>query len=193
MKAAHLDLKDDPMPGRKPTIPPVEPRHKISLEALIRRYTTPQQLVLRAKIVLLANQGLNNQEIARQLGVSACMARQWRGRWISLQQRATKVLTEQRELSEEQKSEQEIEKSEQEIEKIVRERLADAPRPGAPAKISPEQYCQIMALACQRPEELGRPITQWSSRELVDEAIDKGIVQTISPRQMGRFLKRSGC
>ena len=30
-------------------------------------------------------------------------------------------------------------------------RLADAPRPGAPATYTPEQVCAIVALACERP------------------------------------------
>ena len=45
---------------------------------------------------------------------------------------------------------------------------ADAPRPGAPGKISAEAYCQIMAIACQPPENFGRPITHWTERELAD-------------------------
>jgi putative transposase len=49
-----------------------------------------------------------------------------------------------------------------------------------------------MALACQPPENFARPITHWTERELADEAIQQGIVPTISPRQVGRFLKRSG-
>ena len=197
MEASYLDLKDDPVPGRKPIVPPLEPLHKIALQVLIRRHNTTQQLVLRAKIILLANQGLNNQEIARKLEVSACMARQWRRRWIYFQQNSKK-LNNEAEVNDKEKSASESksaseEKPAQEAEKIVRERLADAPRPGAPAKISPEAYCQIMAMACKKPEESERPISQWSSRELADEAIEKGIVLSISPRQVGRFLKRSGC
>ena len=39
------------------------------LESLIRRHTTPQQVALRARIILSAADGLNNTQIARQLGV----------------------------------------------------------------------------------------------------------------------------
>ncbi len=35
-------------------------------------------------------------------------------------------------------------------------RLADAPKPGAPPKFTPEQICQIIALACEKPADCGR-------------------------------------
>jgi hypothetical protein len=44
----------------------------------------------------------------------------------------------------------------------VAKRLADAPKPGAPSKFTPEQICQIIALACEKPSESGRPVSQWS-------------------------------
>jgi hypothetical protein len=50
--------------------------------------------------------------------------------------------------------------------------------------------CQIVALACQKPEESGRPISQWSGREVADEIMKRGIVAEISPRHAARLLKR---
>jgi len=73
----------------------------------------------------------------------------------------------------------------------VVERLQDAPRPGAPATFQAEQWCPIMALACEPPEASGRPISHWTPRELADEACKRGIVETISARHVGRFLKSS--
>jgi transposase len=74
----------------------------------------------------------------------------------------------------------------------VVERLSDAPRCGAPARITAEQICAIVALACERPKESGRPVTHWSQQELADEAMKRGIVEQISQRSVGRFLKRIG-
>lgn len=135
------------------------------LERLVRGHTTGQQLGLRAQIVLAAAEGLNNRHVARTLGVAAKTARQWRQRWRAL-----------REVS---------------LEDVgVAERLADGPRPGAPARSSAEQVCQIIALACELPAASGRPISQWSARELVDEITRRGIVATISARRYaGRVLK----
>jgi putative transposase len=152
--------------GRKPLALCLEEAFQHELEALVRRHTTSQQIVLRARIILLAHQEQNNQQIAQQLGLGVDMVRHWRGHWIALQE---VPLTEM----------------------SVTARFADAPRPGAPAKISAEAYCQIMAIACQPPETFGRPITHWTERELAEEAQKQQIVKTISPRQVGRFLKRS--
>jgi hypothetical protein len=50
-----------------------------------------------------------------------------------------------------------------------------------------------VALACENPrEESGRPITHWTPPELADEAVKRGIVESISPRSVGRFLGRGG-
>lgn len=52
------------------------------LQKLVNRHQTSQQISKRAQIILLANQGLNHREIARELGVSRDMARHWRKRWL---------------------------------------------------------------------------------------------------------------
>jgi hypothetical protein len=48
----------------------------------------------------------------------------------------------------------------------------------------------VVELACAAPEESGRPITQWSSREIADEIMKHGIIERISPRHAARLLKR---
>jgi transposase len=69
--------------------------------------------------------------------------------------------------------------------------LSDCPRSGTPNFFSTEQVVQIVALACEKPQASERPISHWSARELADEAIKRGIVEKISPRSVGRFLKGS--
>ncbi|MDQ2830944.1 MAG: hypothetical protein M3Y74_18100, partial [Chloroflexota bacterium] len=39
------------------------------------------------------------------------------------------------------------------------------------------------------PEEADCPCSQWGARDLADAAIRQGIVERISPRTVGRFLK----
>ncbi|MGH7002029.1 MAG: helix-turn-helix domain-containing protein [Stellaceae bacterium] len=70
------------------------------------------------------------------------------------------------------------------------ERLADAPRSGAPAKYTPEQICAVVAMTCEKPSESERPISHWSQREIADEAMRRGLVPSISQRSVGRFLKK---
>lgn len=74
--------------------------------------------------------------------------------------------------------------------KGVEERLADAPRPGVPARISAEQRCQMELLACEAPSQSGRPISQWSGREIAAEMVRRGIVEHISRRHAARLLKK---
>ncbi len=138
---------------------------RAGLEGLVRRHTTPQQIATRARIVLAAAAGQTNVQIVHHVSLSRESVRLWRDRWAAAQDIP---LDEVR----------------------VTQRLTDAPRPGAPARITAEQVCQIVALACAAPVTAGRPISQWSSREIADEITARGIVATISPRHAARLLKR---
>jgi len=156
------------MPGPQPKQIELDKASREAVIALIRRHTTPQQLVPRAQIVLSAAEGKNNVQIAQEVGVSVDMARLWRRRWLSLAAIPLEELS-------------------------VAERLEDAPRSGKPVTIGPEQVCQIVTLACEAPEKSGRPISQWTGREIADEIIARGIVERISPRHAQRLLKRGLC
>ena len=70
------------------------------------------------------------------------------------------------------------------------DRLCDAPRSGKPVRITAEQVCQIIELACEAPERFGRPISHWSEREIAAEVKARGIVEQISDRHAARLLKR---
>jgi transposase len=52
------------------------------LEARARRYTSPYRDVVRAKIVLMAAQGLDNDEIAARLDTSRVIVSKWRKRFF---------------------------------------------------------------------------------------------------------------
>ncbi len=51
----------------------------------------------------------------------------------------------------------------------------------------PEQVCALVAMTCEKPSESERPISQWSQREIADEAMRRGIVPHISQRSVGVF------
>lgn len=138
-----------------------------ALETLVNRHSTPQQLALRARIILAAAAGQRNGEIARALQVARETVRFWRARWLALE---------------------EIPLAEQSVEA----RLTDLPRPGAPGRITPEQWCHLAALVCEVPEGSDRPISHWTPREIADEARKRGLIDRISPRHVGRFLKGAG-
>lgn len=153
------------MRGPQPDPVDLSTAERDALEQLVRRHTTPQQLAVRARMVLAAADGRNHRQIARDLGVSIDAARLWRQRWLALQPVALADLS-------------------------VAERLADAPRAGRPGRITDAQVCQIVELACAAPDQSGRPISQWTGRELADEIMRRGIVDRISGRHAARLLKR---
>lgn len=162
------------MPGPAPQTIAVSTRQRGVLGRIIRRDTSPQQQVRRAKIVVAAADGANNEQVGRQVGVTEETARLWRGRWGAA---GAALLA------------AEAEGDDRALEAIVAGVLGDESRPGAPATFTAEQLCQIMALACTPPAAAGRPIERWTPRELADEAVSRGIVAAISPSTVGRFLK----
>jgi putative transposase len=153
------------MPTPRPAVVALTADERADLDALLRRHTAGQQVVLRARIVLAAAAGLNDCQIARELGVARDTVRLWRRRWLGFAGVALADLS-------------------------VRERLADAPRAGRPARITAEQFCRLIAVACAAPGASGRPISQWTGREIAAELIERGVVATISPRHAARLLKR---
>jgi putative transposase len=162
------------MPGPAPQAITVTARQQRVLERLVRRATSPQRQVRRAQIILAAAAGANNEQVGRQVGVSEQTARLWRGRWAAASETVLAA---------------EAEGDERALDVVLVGVLMDEFRPGAPATFTPEQLCRIMALACTPPAEAERPIDRWTPRELADEAVRQGIVASISPSTVGRFLK----
>lgn len=147
------------MPGPKSSEVALSEAEREELKALIRAHKTSQQIVFRARIILLLAEGLTTTEVAQQLKTTRVTVRLWRQHWI--ERTAAGVI----------------------------ERLQDDPRSGAPLIFTAEQWCQIMAVACEPPEKSQRPISHWTPRELADEVIKRKIVESISSRHVGRFLK----
>ncbi|MCP4410518.1 MAG: IS630 family transposase [Gammaproteobacteria bacterium] len=135
---------------------------RAELERIIRKHTTSQSEARRTKIILMADEGTKRMAIARELGIAQeNVVTTWIKRWLEMSDR------------------------------VVAERLQDLPRSGAPDTFTPEQLCQIVALACEKPENYDRPITHWTNRELAEEAIKQGIVESISASYVGQLLKKN--
>ncbi|HCS92313.1 MAG: IS630 family transposase [Thiohalocapsa sp. PB-PSB1] len=126
---------------------------------MVRQHKTPQQLATRARIILEADAGRGVSETAAALQVSRSLVQRWRRRWR--------------------------ERADQPLE----QRLSDAPRPGTPATFTPEQICALIALACETPVREGVTLTRWTYPDLAAEAIEREIVESISPHSIGRFLR----
>jgi putative transposase len=136
----------------------VLPEQREALEHLIRTHSTPQQLALRARIIMQAADGMGVRACARQLGVWPKTVRYWRKRWRGATDKQS-----------------------------VAERLADAQRSGAPATFTAEQICALVAMTCEKPSESERPISHWSQREIADEACDEGSSRASRSARWGVF------
>lgn len=163
--------------GRKPVGINLTERQKEELEMLTRGTKTPHMQVIRANIILQSNGDGRNAHIAEDVGCNINTVRVWRKRWAEAETALTEAETEMKK---------------KEYRQMVRDVLTDNPRSGSPGKFSAEQLCQIIAVACQRPEEVDCPVTHWTPRELANEVVKQGVVESISVRHIGRFLKRVG-
>jgi len=134
---------------------------RTALKNLVRRHTEKQAVVVRANIILMADEGMQHQEIAQALGKTNGTVSAWVARWLGSSGQPPEV------------------------------RLQDAARSGAPDKFTPEQLCQIIAVACEDPAEQGCPITHWTHRELARVVIEKGIVDSISVSHLGELLRKN--
>lgn len=108
----------------------VSDKDRQSLQALVRQHSTPQALVARAEMILLAAAGVGVRATAARLEVRRATVQRWRKRWTS----SSTALS-------------------------VLERLVDEPRSGTPATFTPEQICSILALVCEPPRRDGRELT----------------------------------
>lgn len=155
------------MPGPRPEKIELSEIERRELERVVAKHNVGQQTAQRARIILRAAEGKNHAEIAAELGISVDMACLWRRRWLAL------APIEMKDLS-------------------VEERLDDLPRPGVPPRLTADQICRMEQMACEAPEKAGRPISQWTGREIADEMVARGIVESISPRHAARLLKKGG-
>jgi transposase len=178
------------MRGPKPPPIVLTPTQRVVLRRLARRQTGAQRLVRRARIILEAASGANNDQIATLLGIDRGTVRTWRMRWLEALPRLKAA---EKRAGGSGGGDDDDDDDERVVSGLVEEVLVDEPRSGKPATFTPEQICQIVALACEEPrEESGRPISHWSTTELADEAIKRGIVESISARSVGRVLGRGG-
>lgn len=166
--------KGDVMPGPQPRSITVSNPQRDILERLLRQHSCPQALALRVRIVLRTATGSRVEPLARELHCTPDTVQKWRDRWAEAE---APLAAAEREPSQ--------------LVATIAATLADAPRSGRPPVFTAEQVVQIVNLACTSPRSLGRPIDAWTPRELADEAECQGIVTSISPSSVERFLGRS--
>ncbi|UOF89585.1 helix-turn-helix domain-containing protein [Fodinisporobacter ferrooxydans] len=151
-------------------------RQRKVLEKMAKGTHTPLHFIERAKIILLSAQEVNNCELARRLSLSVDTVKRWRKRWSTFAVELEQVETHRPHA----------------LKAKIEAALTDEQRSGRPSAFTAEEVAHILTLACQTPESLELPFSHWTPGLLAREAVKRGIVSSISTRQVGRFLKRSG-
>jgi putative transposase len=164
------------MPGRAAKVV-ISERQQQVLQTMAFSRSCAQGLAHRAEVILLAFEGYKNEDIAKKLHWERHSVGVWRRRWQKYFPCLTVIECAEKPAA---------------LREAVEEVLSDLPRAGCGGTFSADQIALIWAVACEPPDKSGRPVTHWTSRELADEVIKRGIVATISVRQVGRFLKDGG-
>lgn len=141
------------------------------LEKIIKRKNSSQSQVMRAKIILESSNNKSNEKLSEEFDLNSKTIKLWRNKWAENKAKLETL------------TDKDLEKF------IVNEILVDKQRPGTPPEFSIEEITKIIALACEKPENSGYPISHWTIRELRDEILKRGIVKEISWSSVQRFLK----
>lgn len=70
------------MPRKSPFEIELTETERAELEAVARKYTSPYYRVMRAKVVLLAAEGMENKEIGQRLDLPRQIVSKWRKRFF---------------------------------------------------------------------------------------------------------------
>lgn len=135
--------------------------------------TLPACQVQRAKIILLAADGLNNMEISKQIALGQDSVSKWRNRFLKSHLIFQEI----------------AQKDSSCLEKEITAFLMDRPRPGCPSAFKDEQIIKILEIACHNPSEFGYECSHWGLNQLVAVIIKEGIADSISAKTVSRFLK----
>ena len=163
------------MPGKAAKVVITE-RQQVILQKLSRATTVAFRLRQRAQVILLAFEGKLNQEIDSLVGLGRNQVGVWRRRWQEAFERLTLIegLEEPADLT-----------------RAIEDVLNDEQRGGGPTTFTAEQLTMIFAIACEAVEESGRPVARWTQREIIDEAVKRGIIKSMSPSHLCTLLSKA--
>lgn len=164
--------------SRKAPLIKIGKREKLLIEKELNRRSLEKHYEYRVKIILYSSEGKQNKEIAFLIGFSEHVVSKWRIRWEK-QQEILQVFAAG-------PSGEKI--NDHALLNKIKIILSDSPREGRPCRITQAERDRIVSLACELPENLGLPFTNWTNEELAKQARKKGI--EISASQTWRILKK---
>jgi transposase len=163
------------MPGQAATVL-ISERQEVVLQQLSRSTTVAFRLRQRAQVILLAFEKQLNRDIAATVQLGTDQVGRWRRRWQDAFERLTLI----------EGAAEPIE-----LRRAIEDLLSDEQRAGRPPTFTGEQLTMIFAVACEAVEESGRPVARWTQREIIDEVIKRGIVDSISTSHMSTLLSEA--
>lgn len=159
----------------QPHLTLTQPQREI-LSDITKSRTERQDHITRSHIILLCSDGLPDVTVGKKLSLSNITVGKWRKRWTAQQAALLEI-----------ENKQDVRPID--YKRYIKSLLSDAARPGTPPKFTEEQICQILSIACEKPEDSGLPLSHWSLSSLAQELKKRGVVDSISINQLSLFLK----
>jgi hypothetical protein len=175
MFKSRSSIRRKAMCGKAAKVVCTEKQYEV-LQKISRSRTASRRLLQRVEVILMAFAGLLNGMIAEEIGLARKQVGLWRRRWQQSFDALVAI---------------ECCESQAALCRAIEDVLSDAPRAGSPGTFTAEQVTHILAVACEPPEQSGRPIDRWTHRELAEEVVLRGIVPSISVSQVGRYLSQA--
>lgn len=170
------------MRGTKSSLPlTVNSRLENLLKIEVKKTKIGWRYKQRLQIILQGIEGISKYRSRKILGVSRDVVNLWRSRW---QDSICMLLK----ASEEDSTKDSL--KDHELVKLLKSVLTDQPRSGTPKRITLSQEEQIVALACDSPQNHGVEMTNWTHEMLAHVAKASGIVKTISASHVRNILKK---
>jgi putative transposase len=160
------------MPGKAAKVVITERPHEI-LQRWVRSRSCPRGLAHRAQIILLAFDRLRNGLIAEQLGCERHAVGIGRRRRADAFAALVRI---------------ECLEGLSALETAIEDVLSDNPRSGCPGTFAPDPIARIIAVACEPPEDSGRPVTHRTPTASAEEVVARKIVPAVSVRHVGRVV-----
>lgn len=169
----HKDKEADDKLSKKISELSISDKQIKILKEIAKSRTNQLCIILRAKIVLMYILTPNKSYIARELCTYWIKVNTWVNRFFS-----------QKEI---------LDKSEKDtpykLRQDIIETLSDKKRSGRPKEFTSLQIGSIIFVSLQSPEIFNVPISHWSAKLLRETVINLEIVDSISVRQVSRFLE----
>ncbi|MCB0685613.1 MAG: helix-turn-helix domain-containing protein [Saprospiraceae bacterium] len=154
-------------------------RQKELIHRIVKKGRVGMAMCKRLQVVLLASEGMSDYGINRVIGMQKNWIGIWRNRWEQQSEKLRKL-----------ECDANLSVSDKEMEKHILEIMTGEKRGGKSSKITLSQLNQIVALACEKPEDHGIPFSKWSLASLAQVIMKENIVERISPSYVCRILQK---